>query len=255
MLLRLPQSESEWEEIAKEFDEKWNFCHCIGAVDGKHITIEKPPGSGSLFYNYKGFYSVILFAIVNPNYEFLYVQTGTNGAVNDSGVFETTTFYQKFMNGYLNFSAPSPLPGAQTPVPYVLLGDSAFPINKHFMKPFPSKDINKEQRIFNYRLSRARRIVENAFGIIRPINLDLENVDAIILACCALHNYLRKRAPRYITTKLIDRENTSKGSFTRGHWRNCTDGLHSLNNTGKGQRNEEGKQVRDTFMKYFNSNE
>lgn len=192
----------------------------------------------------------------------MYVHTGTNGAVNDSGVFESTKFYKKFMNGDLNLPAPSPLPGTATPVPYVLVGDSAFPINKHFMKPYPFKDINKEQRIFNYRLSRARRIVENAFGILasrfrvlrRPLNLDLENVDAVVLACCALHNFLRKQAPAYITKNCIDRENTSEGSFKKGDWRNFTDGLRSLNNTGQRQRNEEGKQVRDTFMNYFNSN-
>ncbi|KAH9633666.1 hypothetical protein HF086_009766 [Spodoptera exigua] len=51
----LPQTESEWIWIlvAAEFEDKWNFNHCIGACDGKHISIEKPPGSGSLFYNYK----------------------------------------------------------------------------------------------------------------------------------------------------------------------------------------------------------
>lgn len=67
------------------------------------------------------------------------------------------------------------------------------------MKPFTFKNINRMQRIFNYRLSRARRVVENAFGILssrfrvlrRPLHLDLENVDAVVLACCALHNFLR----------------------------------------------------------------
>lgn len=257
----MPQTESEWIQVAAEFEDKWNFNHCIGACDGKHIGIEKPPGSGSLFYNYKGFFSVILFAVVNANYEFMYVQTGTNGSVNDAAVFESTKFHQKLVNGCLNLPPSSPLSGTETHAPYVLIGDSAFSINKHFMKPYPFKGISHERRIFNYRLSRARRVVENAFGILasrfgvlrRPLSLDLSNVDAVVMACCALHNYLRKQEPGYLTRKWIDHENTSQGSIRQGDWRKHTDGLTSLKNTSKSQRNEEGNQVRNTFMNYFNS--
>lgn len=258
----MPQTESEWIQVAAEFEDKWNFNHCIGTCDGKHIGIEKPPRSGSLFYNYKGFFSVILFAIVNANYEFMYVQTGTNGSVNDAAVFESTKFHQKLVNGCLNLPPSSPLSGTETQyAPYVLIGDNAFSINKHFMKPYPFKGISRERRIFNYRLSRARRVVENAFGILasrfrvlrRPLSLDLCNLDAVVMACCALHNYLRKQEPGYITRKWIDHENTSQGSICQGDWRKHTDGLASLKNTSKSQRNEEGNQVRNTFMNYFNS--
>lgn len=196
--MQLPENETEWKETANQFEEKWNFSHCIGACDGKHVAIQKPHGSGSLFYNYKGFFSTVLFAVVNANYEFLYVNTGTNGSVADSSILNSTNFYQKMVNGDLNLPSPSALPGTNTIVPYVFLGDSAFALNKNLMKPFPFKNISYEKRIFNYRLSRARRVVENAFGILasrfrvlrRPLDLDLKTIDIIVMACCALHNYL-----------------------------------------------------------------
>ncbi|CAK1595741.1 unnamed protein product [Parnassius mnemosyne] len=58
--IQVPQSEEEC-SIAAQFESKWNFNNCVGACDGKHIAIQKPPGSGSLYYNYKGFFSVSIF--------------------------------------------------------------------------------------------------------------------------------------------------------------------------------------------------
>jgi len=60
------------------------------------------------------------------------------------------------------------LPGTQEtlPMPYVFVGDEAFPLKKYFMRPYPGRLINsQEKKVFNYRLSRARRVVENAFSM------------------------------------------------------------------------------------------
>lgn len=61
----MPASETEWLEIAKGFEEKLNFPHCIGALDGKHIQIQAPANSGSFYYNYKGTHSIVLLALVD----------------------------------------------------------------------------------------------------------------------------------------------------------------------------------------------
>ena len=58
-----------WLDIAIKFHNKWNFPHCLGAIDGKHI-IQAPPRSGSTFFNYKKSFSIVLLAVCNDNYEF-----------------------------------------------------------------------------------------------------------------------------------------------------------------------------------------
>ena len=108
----------------------------MGAVDGKHIAIQKSPNSGSLYYNYKQFFSVILFAVVNAKYEFMYVHVGTNGCVSDAIVIQNTRFYKKLIHEDLNLPAHLPLPGTNTCVPFVFLGDGAFGLNTYFMKPY-----------------------------------------------------------------------------------------------------------------------
>ena len=56
-VLKCPSTEAEWLQVAQDFAEKWQFPNCIGAGDGKHIRLLCPQNSGSLYYNYKGYYS------------------------------------------------------------------------------------------------------------------------------------------------------------------------------------------------------
>lgn len=144
----------------------WQFDNCLGALDGKHILIKKPKNSGSYYFNYKGTFSVVLFAIVNANYEFLYVHTGTNGRVSDGGIWSETAIYKRLKANKLNIPRENELPGTNELLPYVFIGDEAFPLMNNLMKPYPQRGINHDQRIFNYRLCRARRVVENVFGIL-----------------------------------------------------------------------------------------
>ena len=65
-----------WLDIATKFDNKWNFPHCLGAIDGKHIIIQAPPRSGSTFFNYKKSFSIVLLAVCNDNYEFALADIG-----------------------------------------------------------------------------------------------------------------------------------------------------------------------------------
>ena len=81
------------------------------------------------------------------------------------------------------------MPQSSLPSPYVIVADDAFPMTQNIMKPYPGKDLTVKQRIFNYRLSRARRTVENAFGIMasrfcifrRPIIGKTRNIDYIVM--------------------------------------------------------------------------
>ena len=83
------------------------------------------------------------------------------------------------------------------------------------MKPFHYKKQSEEQRIYSYRLSRARRVVENAFGIMAncfrilqtPVRIEPNKAVQVVLACTVLHNYLRKEyADDYVGLNGFDRE-------------------------------------------------
>ena len=195
----------DWEKIEEGFRYRWHFPNCLGALDGKHISITQRPESGSLFYNYKGYYSTNLLALVDSNYRFIYVDVGEYGSNSDGNVFK----YSKFGKGYMQYKLDVPpnkrLPNypQEGPMPHVIVGDEAFPLLHNLMRPFPGKGegtLSKEDAIFNYRLSRARMVVENAFGILaqrwrifsRKIPLSTDNVDKVVKAACVLHNYLTK---------------------------------------------------------------
>lgn len=124
----------------------------------------------------------------NGKLQFLMVDVGANGRVSDGGVFSNTVFYKK----------PENLPSTNIKMPYVFVGDDAFPLMENLMKPFSRRNLTKEEIIYNYRVSRSRRITENAFGILasrfrillNQINLCPEKAVTIVLACCYLDNQL-----------------------------------------------------------------
>lgn len=86
MILQVPTTSKEWINIAKEFEVQWNAYNTIGAMDGKYIRIKCPESSGSHYYNYKHYNSIILFALVDANYKFIYVDVGANGREGDAAV-------------------------------------------------------------------------------------------------------------------------------------------------------------------------
>ena len=92
-MLQFPTSE-EWSEIAQEFGNRHQFFNTIGVIDGKHIAIRKLANSGYLYYNYKGFFIIVLLASVNAKKkkEFIIVDSGMNGRISDGGVL----YYYKF---------------------------------------------------------------------------------------------------------------------------------------------------------------
>ena len=78
-----PQAEWEWEEISQQFEERWQLPNYFGSEDGKHIRIKCPRNSYSRYFNYKGYFSIVLMAFVGPRYEFLLVDAGCQGSGSD----------------------------------------------------------------------------------------------------------------------------------------------------------------------------
>ena len=107
----------------------------------------------------------------------------------------------------LNIPNSKPPPNSEEPLPFVIVGDEAFPLKKYMLRPYPGVSARNDEskQTYNYRLSRARRVVENAVGIQNAlciltqkfrllygrIQLSPENADKVILAACVLHNFLR----------------------------------------------------------------
>lgn len=260
-----PSSTQDWQGIANSFEEEWNFPHCLGAIDGKHIMMECPKNAGSAYYNYKGFHSIVLLAVCDANYCFTFVDVGAYGGTNDASVFSNTAYGEALDKWPTELNIPSRAPCGDRSLPFVLLGDDIFPLKPWLMKPYPGKNLDETQRIFNYRLSRARRTIENAFGILsakwrifrRPIKANVDLVDLIAKAAVCLHNYLRLTDnARYIPAGFMDSE-SDDGSIVPGDWRNVTagdeGGLTGLARIGGNRYTFDAGNARDEFKHYFNN--
>lgn len=149
--LSVPSTVKEWSEIATKFETQWQYPNCLGAIDGKHINIRPPTGSGSYYYNYKHTHSVVLMAVAGPNYECLYADVGTNGRIADGGVWNKSKFVQCLEEGKLGVPGDRPLPFGREPLPHVFLGDDAFALHQYVMKPYLQRNLTLEKRIYNYR--------------------------------------------------------------------------------------------------------
>jgi hypothetical protein len=88
------------------------------------------------------------------------------GRAGDAGVFANSALQKALTINSLDLPDAVALQGISTKISHHVVGDDAFPLNARLMKPYPYRNLEKEKRIFNYRLSRARRVVENAFGIL-----------------------------------------------------------------------------------------
>ena len=152
--------------MLNRFTEQWNFHHSLGALDGKHIRMRCPPKSGTSYFNYKKYYSIILLALVDADYRFVYVEVGAEGSAGDAGIWNQCELMQAIDQNRAHIPPRACLPNDDQPMPYFIIGDNAFAMKTWLMKPFAHTDQVTPERLFNYRLSRARRCVECAFGIL-----------------------------------------------------------------------------------------
>ena len=163
--LKAPQGEKCWKRISSEFEYKWNFPHCMGAIDGKHVIIQAPPRCGSEYFNYKKTHSIVLLAVCNANYQSTLVDVGDNGRQSDGGVYINSKLGYAIDNNLLSFPKPGTISNyGEKLYPYVFVADDAFSLKPYMIKPYPgSSGSDKTKIIFNYHLSRARRVIEKCF--------------------------------------------------------------------------------------------
>ena len=231
---------------------------CIGALDGKRFLIRKPANTGSEYYDYKAHHSIIMLALVDANYKFLYVDVGAQGRASDAGVWDKSNLNKYLEGKRLQVPGDAILPYSNTKS-YVIVGDDAFPLKTYLMKPYPGQSLTHDEIIFNYRLSRARRVSENAFGILSakfrvfqsPINSKPQYINKIIFAAVALHNFLRENCKTYVTVDQLRREDIDRNIIIPGVWE--AHGIEGIQGVGRGHGND-AKEVRNNLKNYFVSN-
>lgn len=241
-----------FKKIAQEFHTKWGFPHCIGSIDGKHIRIKCPANSGSMYYNYKHFFSINLLAVTDANYKFITVDIGSYGKDSDGGVLSNSKFLKCIENNSLNIPKEETLPNSNIIAPFVFIGDEAFPLRDYLMRPFPRNQLqdNQEKAVFNYNLSRARMTVECSFGIAaakwrilnKPIETSVDKATKIVQAIAVLHNIIidfegvPKEFNGFVETQMVYER---RKNFNIGTSRRNNRASHSA------------IEVRNKFCKYF----
>lgn len=245
----LPEpTEEMWRAVAEDFNTNWNFPNCVGALDGKHINIQAPPNSGSLYFNYKKTFSIVLMALVDANYTFLVVDVGEYGKNSDGGIFANSSLGKRLQQGTLRLPPNKTLTNTDVEAPYVIVGDEAFPLKPYLLRPYPRQNLGVPERVYNYRHCRARRVVENTFGILsqkfriynRRIQAAPKNADNIVLATCILHNFIKKYDGYTYNYNTSDAKVEMKSK------------LQNLPLQG-GNATVNAFNVRETFKDYFNS--
>lgn len=190
-------------------------------------------------------------AIVDHRYRFIYVNIGYTGSGSDGGIFQSCGLLEALENNLL-------------PDGLFLVGDDAFPLKKYLMKPHSDsrRRLSYFEKVFNCRLSRARRISENAFGILvsrfrlfeRPLAVKPSTVNKLVSAACCLNNCLSESSPEsYFPSGCIDREDLHTGVVIPGKWREEINQLRNLEPYGGPQSTIVAKKMRDRFKNYFNN--
>ena len=193
----MPKTTKDFEEKMLDTEELWQFPFSWASVDGCHIPIKCPPGgkeSCKEYHNFKNFYSVVLMAMVDAKYRFVWGSCGFPGNSHDSVILQSTSLWQQIKNGVFLPAFTNKLHG--TSIPPLIIGDSAFPFEEWLMKPYTNSVLLPRQRYFNYRLSRARMVIEGAYGqlkgrwriLMRRSESHHQEVKMFTLACMVLHN-------------------------------------------------------------------
>ena len=191
---------SEWKELKRELRIRWNVPHALGALEGKHVALKKPKNTGTLFHNYKGFFSIVILALADGQYKFRWVDVGMAGSCSDAQIFNACRQKRKTEDGRIGFPDPASITQGGRDVYYFILADDAFALKTWLMKPCSRRMLTREERIANYRISMGRR-VENAFGILvsrfrvmlTTIELPPATVREVVFTCVVLHNILRSQ--------------------------------------------------------------
>ncbi|CAI6373816.1 unnamed protein product [Macrosiphum euphorbiae] len=255
-------NEDGWVKIADEFQSKWQMPHYVGALDGKHVVHQAFLKSGSVNYNYKGSHSTILMAMCYANYNFTCVNIGMPGRCSDRVVFKACEMGKKIIDNDLLFPKPTAISTNSGDFPFYIVADEAFPLLPSLMRPYPGRGTSKlplKLAIFNYRFSRARRCIENCFGILvarwrifsKVIIASEATANGIIKATVVLHNFIKMKETaiglhNYVTTAI-----NGEGQSRNQRMSDTYSGLHPVGQMSSNHYNIIAKNTRIKLTGYF----
>ena len=246
--IKVPTGDS-LKEVLHGFEHKWGFPQCAGAVDGTHIPIISPRNFPADYFNRKGWHSILMQGMVDHLYRFTDVYIGWPGRVHDARVLGNSTVYQKGEDGTLFPDCKKVISG--TEIPIVILGDPAYPLLPWLMKPYlDNGHLSREQRTFNYRLSRARVVVEDAYGrlkgrwrcLSKRNDADVSDLPELVAACCVLHNICEIHGENFNEDWLHDLDT------------NNVDQVRSQQDSNSSSTCGSGEEVRKALTTYFKEN-
>ena len=197
-----PVSEDDIQHCMELFGQEWQFPYAFSAVDGSHLPIKCPNGGAEAmkqYFNFKGFYSIVLMALVDAKYRFIWASAGAPGNTHDSTLLQSTDLWREIVSGEKIPNVMQLIDDVE--IPPLILGDGAFPLRTFLMKPHGDAVLSDEKRYFNFRHSRARLVTEGAFGrlksrfrvLFRKCESNKETVKLFGLACVVLHNLCIER--------------------------------------------------------------
>ena len=186
--------------------------------------------------------------VVDHKYHFTDIYIGCPGSVHDARVLAHSSLYEKAIGENLLPSSSRSIAGES--VPLFILGDSAYPLMTWLMKPFPHNSmLSDQQKIYNYRTSRARIVVENAYGrlkgrwrrLMKKNEMDVRNIPVVISACCVLHNMCEIHGDTF-NDSWLQQDNTQNSQYRQPPT--------IVHHGGTASRR---KKIRDALVTYFST--
>ncbi|CAM5160712.1 unnamed protein product [Eretmochelys imbricata] len=201
ILLRKTMTLGNVHDIVDSFAQM-GFPNCGGAIDGTYIPILAPDHLATEYINHKGYFSVVLQALVDHHGHFTDINAGWSRKVHDARIFWNTGLFRKLQAG--TFFQDQEITVGEVEMPIVILEDPAYPLMPWLMKPY-TRHVDSSKERFNNRLSKGRMTVECAFDHLKAcwrclygkMDLANDNIPMLIAACCTLHNICERNGESF----------------------------------------------------------
>ena len=221
-------SGAELKSVVDGFSNDLGFPQCAGVIDGTHIPIAAPIDFLADYYNRKGFHSILMQGTVNHLGQFIDINVGWPWRVHDARVFVNSSLYERGEKGILFPDWKQTI--GNFDVPLLVLGDPAYPLLPWLLKAYIDNGaLTIDEKLFNYRLSKARVNVEHAYGrlkgrwrcLLTRNNTCIEDLPCLVAACCVLHNMCEEKNDTFDEDWIPDTQHDCSQNRTQSESQSC----------------------------------